>query len=45
LDLPQNDYSIVCIEATSKGFVCGHKNAGIITHFEISTNNEIILRG
>ena len=33
IDLEKKDYPIVCISAIAKGFICGHKNAGIISHF------------
>ena len=41
LDLIGTDYPVVCIAPTFKGFICGHKNAGLITHFEISKTGEL----
>ena len=37
-DLVGNDYPIVCIAPTIKGFICGHKNAGIIGQYEIEND-------
>jgi hypothetical protein len=45
LDLTGIEYPLICIAATYKGFVCGHKNAGVISHFEITKAAEISLRG
>jgi hypothetical protein len=45
LDLTGTEYPLICMAATYKGFVCGHKNAGVISHFEITKSGEISLRG
>ena len=45
LELTQNDYPIICMAPTNKGFICGHKNAGVITHFEVQKNDQMIYRG
>ncbi|MFN9904649.1 MAG: hypothetical protein ACK56F_00815, partial [bacterium] len=45
LDLTGSEYPLICMAATYKGFVCGHKNAGVISHFEITKSGEISLRG
>ncbi|MFO0131829.1 MAG: hypothetical protein ACK52J_05025 [bacterium] len=39
------EFPIVCIAPTGKGFVIGHKNAGLITHYEVTKSNEMIFRG
>jgi hypothetical protein len=45
LDLTGTEYPLICMAATYKGFVCGHKNARVISHFEITKSGEISLRG